>query len=243
MEESIMSGSDLALWLAGLVAVAALSMKVGIGGGLARLNRRECLATIASYSLLAAVIGYISVGGINLPLMFNLVEIFPAFYAVLAIIMLAAGIYTVKRWQKGDDVSKKSFLALIAPCPLLVIATMAATGFLPGEWELNSILVGLVAGTGVFAIAMATYYCVAKKVASSPAPLMLGNVMIAAGMGLSAVVLILPTYFAIGLDLGGPYSGEAMKMMPVEHVLLVIVFFVTFALVGFIKGRYGRWEA
>lgn len=230
------------LWLAGLVTAVFFSMKMGAGSGLARLNKREFLATAAPFSLIAAVIGYISAGGINLPIIFSLVDAFPAFYAILAIIMLAAGIYTVKSWQKGDDVSKKSFLALIAPCPLLIITIMLAIGLLPGAWELNSILVGLVAGTGFFVIASATYYFAAKKAVSSSSPLVLGNLMIAIGLGVLLVVLILPTYYTIGLDMGRPYSEGAMKMMPVEHLLIAMVFFITFAALGYVKGRHFRWD-
>ncbi|MBA5942396.1 MAG: hypothetical protein H0M93_03615 [Methanophagales archaeon] len=253
MEESIAGGNDLMLWLAGVVAVAFFSMKIGAGSGLASLNKREFLATISSFSLLVAVIGCISAGGINLPVIFNLVETFPGFYAIIAIIMLAAGIYTVKSWQKGDDVSKKSFLPLIAPCPLLVITIMLATGLIPeaeaGAWELNAILVGLLAGIVFFAIGVATYYYVVKKAegssSSSPSqsPLVLGNLMIATGLGLSAVVLILPTYFAIGLDMDIPHSAEIMGMIPADHLLIAIMFFSTFLLLGYVKGRYFRWQA
>ncbi|MCL0085871.1 DUF2162 domain-containing protein [Thermodesulfovibrionales bacterium] len=233
----------LSLWLAGLAGVILFSIKIGAGSGLAGLSKREFLATIASYSLFVAVIGAIAAGGINLPAIFNLVGIFPGFYAILAIFMLAAGIYTVKSWQKGVDLSKKSFLPLIAPCPLLLVAIMLATGLLPGgAGDLNNILVGLLAGIGFFAVAIVTYYCVAKKAKGSSSPLVLGNLMIAVGLGLFAVVLILPTYFAIGLDLNNSYSAGMMGMIPIGYFLIVIAFFVTFVLLGLAKGKYFRWD-
>lgn len=233
----------LSLWLAGLAGVILFSMKFGVGSGLAGLSKRELLATIASYSLFVAAIGAITAGGINLPAIFNLVGIFLGFYVILAIFMLAAGIYTVKSWQKGVDLSKKSFLPLIAPCPLLLVAIMLATGLLPGgAGDLNSILVGLLAGIVFFAIGIVTYYCTAKKVGGSSSPLVLGNLMIAVGSGLFAVVLILPTYFAIGLDLNNQYSAGIMGMMPIEHFLIVITFFVTFVLLGYVKGRHFKWD-
>lgn len=228
--------NKISLWLAGLVGSIIFSIKIGSGNGFASLNKSEILGIAGVYSFIVAVIGYIFGSGLNLSLILRLVKILPLFYAIMALCLLLLGIYTVKKWQKGTDVSRQSFWVLVVPCPLLVVSVMLATGLLSEIFQLSSLRIGILIGSVFFVVIVATSFYLRRW---KDAPLILGKLMTAAGLSLLVAVLLLPTYFANGLYVSTSFE----EIMPVKDFLIPIVFYATFIFLGFIKGRYAKWEA
>lgn len=235
-EEDSPGGNRTALWLAGLIGIITVSIKTGSGSGLASLNRGELLGIAGVHSFFAGVLGYIFGSGLNLALILRMVEISPFFYAIMALCLLLLGIYTVKRWQKGADVSRRSFWVLVAPCPLFVIAVILAAGLSAEIFQLSILLIGTLTSSLVFVVIMATALYLRRW---RDTPLPLGKLMTAAGLSLLAAVLLLPAYLTNGLHV----SDSLGKMMPGHYFVIPAVFLGTFIFLGFVKRRYtNRWD-
>jgi len=209
----------------GLLIASIFGIKIGVGSGLSNLSKKEFMPISIFYLITTAIIAYLSINIIPHYVMEQIRNIAPIYYTILALISIIAGVYTIKSLKKGNDISKKSFLVLVAPCPLLVFSIMLISTQIP--FELNSILITILTTMGFVAI-IAISYLLSKIKAST---LHLGNLMIALGFGILTVALILPEFIKTGFNVA-PTAGF---MMELNEMAMIVLFFITFAILGFLK--------
>lgn len=212
-------------FMGGLLITGLLGVKIGVGSGLANLSIKEFIPVSIFYLIATAIIAYMSMGDINQYIMVKIINIAPGFYMVLALISIIAGVCTIKSMQKGNNISKKSFWILAAPCLLLVFSIMLISAQVP--FELNNVLITVLITIGFVAIIAMSYLL--SKIKSSPSHL--GNLMIALGLGMAIVALMLPEYLEAGFNIA-PTSGF---MMGINEIVVMILFFVIFVALGFLK--------
>ncbi|MCL0028288.1 DUF2162 domain-containing protein [Peptococcaceae bacterium] len=227
----------MSLWVFGMIFSGILAAKAGVGGGLAGLNKREIIFVAVLYSFIIIPAGFIFKGGASLSIILKLLNIFLFFYAIMSLVLIAAGVYTVKKWQRGFDVSKRSFWVMVCPCPLTIVSIILVLSFMPVD--LSDLWAGILVAGGLFIIIMAAYFASKLKVS----PLNLGNLMTASGLGLMITVLIVPAYLEVGISNG---FGVAGSMMPTGSILVPVVFCSVFIMLGivieFIKSRVSLWK-
>lgn len=218
-EAAAVAANNLIFWISGVVFATLLAFKAGVGSGLAGLKKRQIIPIVILYPFMVFLVYLIPEELSGFPLIFRLLGTFVAFYAVMSLILIAVGIYTVKKEQIGQDISTRSFLALASPCPLLIASLILVLMFMPGElsdfWSVSLVAMGL-------AITIIIAYFAGKLKAS---PLKLGNLMIASGLGLITAVLVIPAYFEMEANIGfGGGWGGTNQIMTGGNVLVLIVF-------------------
>lgn len=229
------AANNLILWISGIVFAALLAFKAGMSGGLAGLKKRQVIPVVILYPFMAIPVHFILGEVDGFPLIFRLLNVFIAFYAVMSLMLIVAGIYTIKKERRGRDISPRSFWALAFPCPLLIVSLILVLMFMPAGlsdfWAVLLVALGL-------AVTIIIAYFAGKLKAS---PLKLGNLMIAAGLGLMTAVLIIPAYFEMEANIGfGGGGGGAGQMMIGGNVLVLIAFCGLFIGLGMAKESLRR---
>lgn len=79
-----------------------------------------------------------------------------SFHLLLAVLMIAAGIYTQKQWNCGCDVSRRTFVFLSLPCPVCLSALFIASTMLAAALDLSGTLIGIIVDSVFFLSALAS---------------------------------------------------------------------------------------
>lgn len=97
--------------IAVLGGVIIFSIKSGVGCGLASLKNREILTVAFTYFLLSLFMGFL-IGKIPFTFTREILSLGAAMHAFIAILLILLGLYTIRNWHKGCDVTRKSFLVM-----------------------------------------------------------------------------------------------------------------------------------
>ena len=136
-----------ALWQVGVFAAVILfGTKLGIASGLANLSKKKlallCLGYGGGIMILSAIASLYTSQITNLINSYNSILFF-----IMAIIMITAGIYTIKEWKKHEkNTMRTTRMILVAPCScyfgsILASIIMAAPTVGLGAFSLSQYVV------------------------------------------------------------------------------------------------------
>ena len=174
-----------ALWQVGVFAAVILfGTKLGIASGLANLSKKKlallCLGYGGGIMILSAIASLYTSQITNLINSYNSILFF-----IMAIIMITAGIYTIKEWKKHEkNTMRTTRMILVAPCPcyfgsILASIIMAAPTVGLGAFSLSqyvAVVMVLVIAIGYFASNLIV------KFLKKPYPIVIGNFMLFLGI-------------------------------------------------------------
>ena len=184
-----------ALWQIGVfTAVILFGTKLGIASGLANLSKKNlallCLGYAGGIMLLSAIASlYTS----QITAFINSYNSF--LFLVMAVIMISAGIYTIKEWKKHEkNTMRTTRMILVAPCPcyfgsILASIIMAAPTVGLGAFSLSqyvAIVMVLVIINGYFASHIII------KFLKKPYPIVIGNFMLFLGIYFILSSILIP---------------------------------------------------
>ena len=168
-----------ALWQVGVFAAVILfGTKLGIASGLANLSKKKlallCLGYGGGIMILSAIASLYTSQITNLINSYNSILFF-----IMAIIMITAGIYTIKEWKKHEkNTMRTTRMILVAPCPcyfgsILASIIMAAPTVGLGAFSLSqyvAVVMVLVIAIGYFASNLIV------KFLKKPYPIVIGTI-------------------------------------------------------------------
>ncbi|MCX8152231.1 MAG: DUF2162 domain-containing protein [Archaeoglobaceae archaeon] len=200
------------------------ALKAGAGCRYGDVNKNTVYLISFSYFLLALVLGLLIENILSLlSLLLNYTIIF---HLIIAILLLIAGYLTIRNAYCGLDISNKTFLAMVIPCPLCFGATFISCYFASVMLEVSGAIIGLIVGTII------SSGILILSVEKKKDPEKLGTLMLILGLYYLLSMFLIPAIIQ-GMSL--KYSVQHSSFSP--YLLLLI-----FPLVlGIIKGvmRYG----
>ncbi|WP_406657004.1 DUF2162 domain-containing protein [Methanolobus sp. ZRKC2] len=212
-----------------LISILIFGLKTGAGCGFSSIGPKKILLLAGMYFVLSLLMGILT-GHIDTQGLENIAGMGMTIHSILAILLIAAGIYTSKKWNCGCDVSKHTFMLLSLPCPVCLSALFLACMVLATTLEVSGIWVGLLVGT-VFFISVVSSAFIFKKMGKKPDTL--GNIMLFLGIFYLLGVLLIPAYIKMqSMDLN-TVSGESVELMP-------FLVFGIFILAGYFKDKLRR---
>ena len=84
-----------------LMSIALFGIKSGAGCGLSTIRKRDIMYVGASYLVISIFIGYL-ITLLSIDFMQGLLNLGLAFHTLLALAMIAVGLYTSKKWNCGS---------------------------------------------------------------------------------------------------------------------------------------------
>jgi predicted transporter len=220
---------NLIIMVGVLFGIIKFASKVSLGCSFSHMNRIETATVATIYFCIPLIISLIiDIAGSALgSIMTNIVDfnvILGISQAVISILLLAVGIYTVKKWTTSKkNVSKKTSLFMVFPCPgtLITMFTTAAILIISG---MKSYIVGFLIG-GIFVLFIVVGGFIVKKAKIRRNPTSFGGVMIFFSILYIFSALFIPAYIPVSqMDI----SIEAAPLFDVLPALLVMCFAVVF---------------
>ncbi|MCL2142167.1 MAG: DUF2162 domain-containing protein, partial [Methanimicrococcus sp.] len=155
-----------------------------------------------------------------------------AVHIALALLLLFGGIQTMKKWHAGCDVSKKTFLILVVPCPVCMSALLLSCVSLSTVVETAGTYIGFAVGL-VFAISIIASTLVMRNIGKisrllhirfDGTPDSLGALMVFIGLFYLIAAIIIPAYIQAG-------AMQVMASTPLgfsEFVIFLISIVIVF---------------
>jgi predicted transporter len=217
-----------ALWQVGVFAAVILfGTKLGIASGLANLSKKKlallCLGYGGGIMILSAIASLYTSQITNLINSYNSILFF-----IMAIIMITAGIYTIKEWKKHEkNTMRTTRMILVAPCPcyfgsILASIIMAAPTVGLGAFSLSqyvAVVMVLVIAIGYFASNLIV------KFLKKPYPIVIGNFMLFLGIYFLLSSILIPNIIQV--------FNQSMKYMTIPSLSsLVFTFAIAIVIVA-----------
>lgn len=206
--------------LAGALIVA---VKAGLGCRYGSVGKKVVLAIALSYLLLSATLGFLLEAVAHSFL--QLLNYTLIFHTIVAFLLIAAGYVTIKNSACGLDVSNKTYLAIVIPCPVCFAAIFLSCYF--ASEVVSGVAAGVLVGSVISSAILALSY-EGKKSAER-----LGKIMLLLGVYYTFSMLLIPS-FTEGLELARQTQISA-EFDPYSLLLLLILG------LGFVRGVL-RWN-
>ncbi|QLC49421.1 DUF2162 domain-containing protein [Methanolobus zinderi] len=205
-----------------LIGISIFGLKTGVGCGFSNLEKKKVLFLAGSYFLLSVILGSL-VGFVNQSYLESIASLGMTLHVFIAVILIAAGIYTQKKWNCGHDVSKKTFLVISVPCPVCLTALFVSCMILASSLEISGWKVGIIVGI-VFFLSVVSSTFIFRKMKRSPEDL--GTVMMFLGIFYMLGAMLVPAYI----------KAKQMNISAIESAnfeILPLIVFSIFILGGF----------
>lgn len=156
-----------------------------------------------------------------------------AIHITLALFLLIGGIVTMKKWHAGCDVSNKTFLILVFPCPVCMAALLVSCVALSTVVELDGLIIGAIVGF-VFILSILITTLVMKNLSKitkklrirfDGTPDTLGAIMVFIGLFYLVAAIMIPAY--IGAEVAQT-TVSATIGTPELVMMLSIVLMIAF---------------
>ncbi|WNY23331.1 hypothetical protein MmiHf6_06360 [Methanimicrococcus hongohii] len=223
--------------MAALIVIGILSsvfifgLKTGIGCGFSKTGWKVVFVLCLLYFVIALVAGYF-MDAIDVT-SFMSSPLASAIHITLALFLLAGGIVTMKKWHSGCDVSNKTFLIMVFPCPVCMAALLVSCVALSTVVELDGILIGALVGV-VFVISILITTFVMKNLSKitkklninfEGTPDTLGAIMVFIGLFYLVAAIMIPAYIGAGAAASTmPTSYGTAELTILAGVVLLILF-------------------
>lgn len=210
-----------------LTSIAIFGIKTGIGCGFSSIRKRDILYVATGYLIISIFIGYL-ITLFSIDFMQGLLNLGLFFHTLLALAMITAGLYTVKKWNCGCDVSKRTFAILSLPCPVCLAAIFIACSILAMNIGLNGITIGAIVGMTFFALVIGSSLFF-RKLNRSPGAL--GDVMVFLGIFYILGAILMPAYLKTkALQITPLHFSMTETIIPLTMLSIII-------LIGFVASR------
>ena len=224
-----------ALWQIGVFAAVILfGTKLGIASGLANLSKKKlallCLGYGGGIMILSAIASLYTSQITELINKYNSI-----LFLIMAIIMIAAGIYTIKEWKKHEkNTMRTTRMILVAPCPcyfgsILASIIMAAPTVGLGAFSLSqyvAVVMVVVIVIGYFASNLIV------KFLKKPYPIVIGNFMLFLGIYFLLSSILIPNIIQV--------FNQSMRSMTIPSLTSLALSFaiaIVIVVVGIIVSR------
>lgn len=215
-----------------LFGIIKFATKVSLGCSFSKMKNIETATVAVVYFCIPLIISLIIdvIGSALGKLMSNVVSfnaVVGASQAVVSVILLGFGLYTVRTWTKNKkNISKKTSLFMVFPCPgtLLTMFTTSALLIIAG---IDSLLTGLLIG-GIFVSFIFVGGFVIKRTKIKRNPASFGGVMIAFGILYVFSVLFVPAYIPVS------QMELSVETVPFLELIPGLLFMLIAILVGFL---------
>jgi len=202
-----------------LIGIFIFGLKTGIGCGFSTIRKRDVLILASGYFLISIILGSL-VELVDQSYLEKISNLGMTLHVFIAIILIAAGVYTQKKWSCGEDVSKKTFMVISIPCPVCLTALFVSCMILASTLETTGLKVGFLVGI-VFFISVISSTFVFRKMHRSPEDL--GTVMMFLGIFYLLGAMIVPAYIkAKQLNIASISGGE-IDIIPMFFFFLMIL--------------------
>lgn len=212
-----------------ILSVLVYGVNVGLATGLAKLSKTILLIIMAVYGG-----SLIITREIILPHSTVIMEVLSkntnTFYLSLAIILLAAGILTIREWRIHDKQTKTSILlSIITPYPCFILSILALTIML----SQYSIELGNYVSLGLIFVILLTYTISRyTKLINRPYQVILGNFMISLGTYYLISALVTPNISTIRSE-----KLAAITIQSPTNLILLTIAIIVMMIVGIIINR------
>ena len=187
-----------------LSSVFIFGLKTGAGCGFSKTGWKTVFVLCLLYFVISLIAGYF-MDAIDVT-SFMSSPLASAIHITLALFLLFGGIATMKKWHAGCDISNKTFLILVLPCPVCMSALLVSCVALSTVMELDGILLGAIVGI-VFAASIIITTFVMKnlkkitkllKINFEGTPDTLGSIMVFIGLFYLIAAIMIPAYITAG---------------------------------------------
>jgi Predicted transporter len=196
--------------MASLIVVGILSsvfifgLKTGAGCGFSRTGWKTVFVLCLLYFVISLIAGYF-MDAIDVT-SFMSSPLASAIHITLALFLLFGGIATMKKWHAGCDISNKTFLILVLPCPVCMSALLVSCVALSTVVELNGLLIGAIVGIVFIASILITTFVMKNlskvtkllKINFDGTPDTLGAIMVFIGLFYLIAAIMIPAYISSG---------------------------------------------
>ena len=182
------------LWQVGIFAsVLVFGIKIGLASGLANLSKKLFAIICISYGggviVISAIASLFADQLIQAIYSYNTM-----FYIAMALIMIVAGLFTIREWKIHDkNTSTATSLAIIAPCPCCFGSIIASVLIVAPTIGVSSLDLSWYAAAALVGVMIITYFAsnTIIRFINKPYPIILGNFMLLLGAYflLSAIVI------------------------------------------------------
>lgn len=214
-----------------LSSVFIFGLKTGIGCGFSRTKWTAVFALCLLYFGIALVAGYF-MDAIDVT-SFMSSPLATAIHITLALFLLAGGIVTMKKWHAGCDVSNKTFLIMVFPCPVCMAALLVSCVALSTVVDLNGIIIGALVGI-VFIISILATTLFMKNLSKitkklhinfDGTPDTLGAIMVFIGLFYLIAAIMIPAYIGASTARSSiPISFGTAELAILIGICLLIAF-------------------
>ncbi|OWT33352.1 transporter [Methanobrevibacter sp. 87.7] len=221
-----MNGMSVLLQFGILAAVLVFGVKVGLASGLSHMPKKWLALIDILYFGGIMVISYICQ-----PFATQITSIVYGFntwfYLIMACIMIAAGVLTIREFKvHGKNTSKPAAIAIIAPCPCCFGAIIASILVVTPMVGISMMNLSWLVAIAMVAVITITYFIadVVIKVLNTPYPIILGDFMFFIGLYFLLSPLIIPNVTAVmKKSLGGITISSLTSLIYVIIVAIVLL--------------------
>ncbi|MCL2550286.1 MAG: DUF2162 domain-containing protein [Methanimicrococcus sp.] len=187
-----------------LTSVFVFGLKTGIGCGFSKIKWPIVILLSLVYIGLGTIAGYFMDTIEVTTFMSSSYAV--AIHITLALLLLFGGIQTIKKWNAGCDISKRTFLILAFPCPVCMSALFLSCVSLSTVVETAGPYLGFLVGL-VFAFSIIISTFVMRNISKisrllhirfDGTPDALGSLMIFIGLFYLIAAIIIPAYSKAG---------------------------------------------
>jgi predicted transporter len=218
------------LWQVGILAsVLVFGIKIGLASGMANFSKKIITIIAASYGIGVYLIARIAsmysteitefVYGNN-----------SAFYLIMAVIMIIAGVLTVREWKVHEkNTSQATAIAIIAPCPCCFMSIVVSVLLVAPTVGLGVNDLSPYVAIALFFTILISYFVsgLVMRIIKKPYPVILGNFMLFLGLYFLVSSLFLPNIAAAFQNNMG-----SIIIANTNLILWAVAIFVFFVVVG-----------
>ena len=216
------------LWQVGIFAsVMVFGIKIGLATGLANLSKKLfaviCILYGGGVVLISAIASMYADQLVQAIYSYNTI-----FYIIMALIMIIAGLFTIREWKIHDkNTSTATSLAIIAPCPccfgsiiasVLIVAPTIGVSSLDLSWYAAAALVGVMIVTYLASNTIVKYL-------NKPYPVILGNFMLLLGAYFLLSAIVIPNIAGVLSKTPTPItigSPQDILMIVLAFAILIV---------------------
>ena len=220
------------LWQFGIfAAILVFGIKVGLASGLANLSKKLLAIICAGYGggvlIISAVASLYAQQITQAIYSYN-----TAFYIIMALIMIIAGLITIREWKVHDhNTSTATSLAVIAPCPCCFGSIVASILIVAPTIGVGAFYLSWFAAAALVAVIIIAYFAsnIVVKYTSKPYPIILGNFMLLLGAYFLLSAIVIPN---IAGSLNKDFGNVTVSSSSSGSILAVVVILICLVIIG-----------
>ena len=222
------------LWQFGIfAAILVFGTKVGLASGMANLSKKLLAIICVGYGggvlIISAVASLYAQQITQAIYTYN-----SAFYIVMALIMIIAGLITIREWKVHDhNTSTATSLAVIAPCPCCFGSIVASILIVAPTIGVGAFYLSWFAAAALVAVIIIAYFAsnIVIKHTSKPYPIILGNFMLLLGAYFLLSAIVIPNIASsmtkeFGTVSVGSSSTSILAVVLIIAILVIIGVFL-----------------